>query len=155
MINEFDYKYPSEDIHEVKLSEKELDEYLKTLEKHYNTLNSEGFKVPKVEYHPKTDEHGPYITFEKIEGCLPLSEQLKDLPKGTEGKILARGKKLAQDIASKHDNMIIYNRNSRNVFYNKEKDEVWLYDIRQTTWDNVKKWYFKVNKKKQKSDDID
>jgi len=146
MINEFAQKYPdTENTHNVKLSEEDLVKYLQMLEKHYNTLNKEGYKVPKVTYHEKTESSSPHITFEQIENCMPLS-QYKDLSDNKKRNILAQAHGHAKKIMETH-NMVIYNRNDNNIFYDASKDEFWLYDLRQTTWDDVKKYYFQVQRK--------
>lgn len=142
MIDEFAQKYPeTENTHDVKLSEAELETYLKTLERHYNTLNDEGFKVPRVTYHGE----GPYITFERPEDRVPLSEH-KDLNDNQKKNVLARAHEHAKRIMQKY-NIVIYNRSDKNIFYDAKTNEVWLYDLRQTTWDDVKRYYFKVQRK--------
>ena len=146
MTNEFAQKYPdTENIHNVKLSEEDLVKYLQMLEKQYNTLNNEGYKVPKVTFHEKTENSPPYITFEKIDDCKPLAEY-KDLNDNKRKNVLAQAHSHAKKIMETH-NMVIYNRNDKNIFYDASKDEFWLYDLRQTTWDDVKKYYFQVQLK--------
>ena len=157
-LDQFSGKYPDEAMHNVLLSLEDLKVFLNTLEQFHTSLRTEGFKVPAIELYDM-DSEKPYLkyvypdTLKSLDALIVEKEEANGgelTPEDTQwfNTLVEKGNKLAkkvEDAKSIH----IMNRNTSNIYFDTETDEVWLFDLRQSTWNDMMRFFFQVQEKKQ------